>query len=80
LISYTVNYQPREGFERSAPHIIGLVKLEEGLELVAPLVDVDPDELREGMEVRACLRRAVSDSSTGIIQYIIKFGPARNGD
>jgi len=41
---------------------------------------VDPDELREGMEVRACLRRAVSDSSTGIIQYIIKFGPARNGD
>ncbi|BCU68482.1 DNA-binding protein [Sulfolobales archaeon HS-7] len=75
VVSFTVNYQHRTGFEKEMPQIIGLIELEEGITITAPIVEVSPDELKEGTEVTACLRRARADSTNGLIQYIFKFRP-----
>ena len=73
LIEYTILYQNRDGFEKQVPITAGLIKLDEGIELVAPLTDVEITELKEGVRVEAVLRKVRSDSSNGIIQYGLKF-------
>ena len=73
LLSFTVNYQQRDGYEKSLPNIIGLIRLDENVEVVAPIVDADLDKLREGMKVEAVMRRVYTDSYNGLIQYGIKF-------
>ncbi|MFP3188038.1 MAG: DNA-binding protein, partial [Sulfolobaceae archaeon] len=49
------------------------IRLDEGLDIVAPLTDVEANELKEGVRVEAVLRRLRSDSTNGLIQYGIKF-------
>ncbi|QGA54700.1 DNA-binding protein [Sulfolobus sp. E5-1-F] len=73
LESYTVSYQSRDGHEKGLPSVIGLVRLDEGVEIVAPIVDADLDKLKEGVKVEATLRRVYTDSYNGLIQYGIKF-------
>ncbi|MBP1357826.1 MAG: Zn-ribbon domain-containing OB-fold protein [Sulfolobus sp.] len=76
LIDYTVSYQSRDGFEKVSPLYVGLIQLDEGLTIVAPLTDVDVTQIKEGMRVKTTLRRLRSDSSNGLIVYGIKFRPA----
>ncbi|WP_338600675.1 Zn-ribbon domain-containing OB-fold protein [Sulfolobus tengchongensis] len=78
LISYTVSYQSRDGYEKGLPNVVGLIKLDEGVEIVAPIVDVDLDKLQEGARVEATLRRVYTDSYNGLIQYGIKFRVAED--
>lgn len=73
LLEYTILYQARDGFEKQLPLVVGLIRLDEGVDLVAPLTDVDTSELKEGVRVEAVLRRVRSDSSNGLIQYGLKF-------
>jgi uncharacterized OB-fold protein len=73
LITYTVNFQIREGYEKIAPTYIGLIELDNGIRIIAPLTDVNPETIKEGVRVTATLRRFRSDSTTGIIVYGIKF-------
>lgn len=76
LLTYTISYQQREGYEKAIPMPIGLIELDEGVKIVAPLTDVD--DLKEGAEVEAVLRRITSDSVNGLIQYGIKFKVINN--
>jgi len=55
--------------------IIAEIELNDGVRIYAQLVDVDPYEVREGMEVEATLRRVETDSHEGIIYYGTKFRP-----
>jgi len=77
LITWTVEYVVPEGYRACAPLIVGLIELESGARILAPLTDVEPDELRPGMEVEAVLRKVVEDGDTGLIVYAIKFVPTR---
>lgn len=77
LISYTVNYQSLPGMEKVQPSYIGLIKLDEGIEIVAPLTDVD-ENLREGARVEATIRRIRADSTNGLIEYGVKFRLVEN--
>lgn len=51
--SYTLNHQPWNP-TMSHPYAIVLVELEEGPRLLTNLVDVDPDDVRIGMDVEVC--------------------------
>lgn len=73
LISWTVSYQVRAGFEKASPMYIGLIKLDEGIEIVAPLTDVDEENLKENARVETTIRKIRSDSTNGLIEYGIKF-------
>ncbi|BDC19815.1 Zn-ribbon domain-containing OB-fold protein [Acidianus sp. HS-5] len=72
LISYTMSYQNRPGFEKTTPEYIGLIRLDEGIEIVAPLTDVT-GEIKDNSRVEAVIRRLKADSSNGLIEYGIKF-------
>jgi len=71
LITYTIIYQAREGYEKALPMPIGLIELDEGVKILAPLTDAE--NIKEGAEVEVSLRRITADSSNGLIQYGIKF-------
>jgi len=75
VVSYTVSYFRREGEEESMPRIIGLIELEEDVKVPGEIVDVEPSEIEEGMEVEAVLRRFSSDNPYGLIYYGLKFIP-----
>jgi len=75
LLHYTVLYNVPEGYKLQAPLIFGLVDIE-GTRILAQITDASPDELREGMELEAVLRRAREDRDAGLIHYVIKFRPA----
>jgi len=74
--TYTVIHTVMEGFRDRAPYVIGVVRLEDGTRVLAPIVDVEPDKVKTGMEVEATLRRIRVDGPTGLIGYGAAFRPA----
>jgi len=49
LLSYTVIHVSPPQFESMAPYIVGIVKLEEGLNLPGMIRGVEPEKIRVGM-------------------------------
>ncbi len=74
LLTYTVSYNPPEGYKLQTPLIIGLVDLGVA-KVVAQITDAQPDELKEGMDVEAVVRRIREDRTAGLIHYAYKFRP-----
>lgn len=73
VYSYTVVHAPPEGFENIAPYVLGIIKLKEGPMITAQITDVNPEEVKIGMPVRAELRRMSEDEKDGMIHYSFKF-------
>ncbi len=76
VVSWTVEYTVPEGYREYAPIIVGLIELENGTRVIAPIVDVEVDKIYEGMYVEAVLRKIFEDGDEGIIVYGIKFAPS----
>ncbi|RLG76849.1 MAG: transcriptional regulator [Thermoprotei archaeon] len=76
LLAWSIEYTVPEGYRKYAPIVLGLVELQGGVRVLAPIVDVRPEELRKGMMVEAVLRRVYEDGDEGVIVYGIKFVPA----
>ena len=77
VVSYTVIHTPPEGFDRQAPYIMALVKLEEGPMVTAQIVDVSLEEVKIGMRVESVFRKIQEDGEAGLIYYGFKFRPAK---
>jgi len=73
--TYTIIYSVMEGFRDRAPHIVALVRLDDGTLVLAPLTDVEPDEVETGMRVEAVYRRIRADGDHGLIGYGVSFRP-----
>ena len=72
LFSFVVMHQPRHpAFDY--PHPVGLVELEEGVRLVAPLTGVAIDHIRMGMAVEAVIEPVEGEHRLPL------FRPAREG-
>ena len=52
LYSYTVTHVPTPGFEPRAPYVIGLIELDEGVRMIANLVNIEPDQIEIGMRLK----------------------------
>ncbi|MEB3755686.1 MAG: Zn-ribbon domain-containing OB-fold protein [Desulfurococcales archaeon] len=74
LLSYTVSYNPPEGYKLQTPLIIGLIDLGE-TRIIAQLTDISPEEISEGIEVEAVVRKIREDRTAGLIHYGYKFRP-----
>ncbi len=74
LLSYTVSYNPPEGYKLQTPLIIGLIDLGE-TRIIAQITDASPDELTEGMELEVVVRKIREDRTAGLIHYGYKFRP-----
>ncbi|MGI0090821.1 MAG: Zn-ribbon domain-containing OB-fold protein [Nitrososphaerales archaeon] len=79
LLSYTMQRESLPGFEDQEPMVFGLVKLVNGVKIIAQLVDMPYESLVDGLRLRTVFRRIRSDGESGQIFYGFKFAPARKG-
>ena len=77
LLSFTLQKESLAGFEEQEPMIFGLIRLENGVKVMAQVVDIPYDSLEEGLKVHAVFRRIRADGESGQIYYGFKFGPSR---
>jgi uncharacterized OB-fold protein len=76
VLTYTVISAAPAGFQKETPYIIGIVELEEGPRVTAQIVDIDPNDVSEGMQVQMAFRRyAAPLNSKSVITYGYKFVP-----
>ncbi len=75
--SFTTLYITPMGFGYYKPYVIAIVRLNDGVRVLAQLTDVDPSEVKVGMKVRAVFRRVREDGDEGLIMYGLKFAPVR---
>ena len=77
LLSYTLQKESLAGFEEQEPMTFGLIRLENGVKLMAQIVDIPYDSMKEGLKVHVTFRRIRSEGESGQIYYGFKFGPSR---
>ncbi len=75
VISYTVIRVPPQQFIDQAPYAVGIVKLDDGVNLMAQIVDCDFEDLKVGMRVRIEFRKIFDEGEAGILCYGYKFVP-----
>ena len=71
LYSFTETHVPTAGFEGRTPYVIGLVELDEGVRIIANLVNVAPGEAKVGMKLEVAWEKLTDD-----INYFA-FEPAK---
>jgi uncharacterized protein len=80
VFSYTIVHEAAEGFEMQVPYALALIQTPEGPLLTGQVVDVEPEDVRIGMKVRAAFRKLREDGEAGVIHYGYKFAPRREDD
>ncbi len=77
LLSYTLQKESISGFEDQEPMVFGLVELDNGVRVVAQIVDTPYEVLKMGTKVRTVFRKVRTDGESGQIYYGYKFAPVR---
>jgi uncharacterized OB-fold protein len=72
ILSYTVIRVPPEGFEKSAPYAVAIIRLDEGTNVAGQIVG-DIEKIDIGKRVRPVFRKMVEDGEEGLIHYGIKW-------
>ncbi len=75
LETFTVIRVAPSGFSDLAPYAVGIVKLDDGVNLTAQVADVDASTLAVGRRMRIQFRRVQQDGESGIINYGYKVVP-----
>ena len=75
LVTYTIIRVAPEGFEDLIPYAVGIVELEEGIQVMGQITDCDPEKLQIGEPLVAKFRRMNEEGKTGMIMYSYKFVP-----
>jgi hypothetical protein len=73
VMTYSIIHVGPENFEEQIPYPIAIIKLEEGPQITAQIVDCDINEVKIGMKVESTFRKIQQDGSTGAIYYGYKF-------
>ncbi len=73
LISYTLSSESLPGFEKELPMSIGLIKLNNNVNIVSQIVDSDLEDIKIGANVKSVFRKILSDVDSGQIYYGYKF-------
>ena len=77
VVTYTIVHVGPEAFEEQVPYPIAIIKLEEGPQVTAQIVDCSLDEVKIGMKVESTFRKIQQDGHTGAIYYGYKFKKRR---
>ena len=73
IMTYTIIHVGPENFEEQVPYPIAIIKLDEGPQITAQIVDCPIDEIKIGMKVKSTFRKIQADGYTGAIYYGYKF-------
>lgn len=77
VITYSIIHVGPSGFEEQTPYPIAIIKLEEGPQITAQIVDCSLNEIKIGMQVESTFRKIQQDGNTGAIYYGYKFRKRR---
>ncbi len=77
VVTYTIIHVGPEDFEEQTPYPIAIIKLEEGPQITAQIVDCSLDEMKIGLKVESTFRKIQQDGHTGAIYYGYKFKKQR---
>jgi hypothetical protein len=80
VVSFSIVHEAAEGFEMQVPYILALVRTVEGPVLTGQVVDIEPDQVRIGLRVRAAFRKLREEGKAGVIHYGYKFAPMQETD
>lgn len=61
---------------KKGDYAVGIIDLEEGMRAEGQIVDIDPDEVKIGMEVETTIRRA-REEFPGKVIYMYRFRPTK---
>jgi len=75
IISWSLINVPPEGFIDQSPYPIALIKLGDGTNTLAQIVDWETKHLRKNQPVIAVIRRTQEVTSDEVVAYGIKFKP-----
>ena len=77
VITHTIIHVGPEDFEEQVPYPIAIIKMEEGPQITAQIVDCPIDEIKIGLKVESTFRKIQQDGHTGAIYYGYKFKKRR---
>ena len=75
IITYSIIHSAIENFQKQIPYIISIIKLDEGQNITAQIVDCEIEKIKIGMKVENTFRKIQEDGYTGAIYYGYKFKP-----
>jgi len=75
LVTFTVIRTPASQFSDQAPYAMGIVKFEDGLQMMGQIADCDIDKLKIGQTMRLEFRKIQIDGPHGVLSYSYKFIP-----
>ena len=75
IVVWTIIRVAAKLFNSQAPYPVVIVKLDGNEQLIGQLVDWQQEDLKEGREVVAVLRRSCTEDKESVITYTIKFKP-----
>ncbi len=73
VYAHTEVAQAPRGF--TAPYVVAMIELEEGMKLTAQLTDVEPEDVAVGLPVEMVTRRLQENGERGYLVYGYKFRP-----
>tara|TARA_R110002126_G_scaffold27713_1_gene93002 strand:- start:427 stop:921 length:495 start_codon:yes stop_codon:yes gene_type:complete len=76
LYSFTITHVPTPGFEDKAPYVVGMVELDEGVRIIANMINLKPEDVEIGMRVKVAWEK-INDDITYFAFEPDKSGPAR---
>jgi uncharacterized OB-fold protein len=78
ILTYTILHVAPRAFALQTPYAVGIIELDDGARMTAPIVDCAFEELAIGTRVRAVFRRFGTEGHDGIIHYGYKFALIRD--
>ena len=61
LYSFTITHVPTPGFEARAPYAIGMIELDEGVRIIANLINIKIDDVEIGMRMKVAWEKLSDD-------------------
>jgi len=77
VVTHTIIHVGPEAFEEQVPYPIAIIKMEEGPQITAQIVDCPIDDVKIGLKVESTFRKIQQDGHTGAIYYGYKFKKRR---
>ena len=75
VYTFSIIYDAPSANDMIKPYAVVMVKTDDGVMVTGQLVDVNIDDVKIGMRVRAVLRKLDADGAAGVIHYGFKFVP-----
>ena len=75
VYTFSVIYDAPSANNMIKPYAVVMVKTDDGVMVTGQLVDVNIEDVKVGLRVRAVLRKLDADGAAGVIHYGVKFVP-----